>query len=123
MQQSTLYILQGYDKAWSILQNLCVLAKQPPDPEPILPDETKANGIWSIKEIYTTLEHTLQGSAPVWPGPGPRSSTASDNKISLSNLIRAFNMIANGNWTGPAPMEPNLNRPVSFRDRLAAAAL
>ena len=75
--------------------------------------------ILSIRELYTTLNQNLQESSPIWPGLGPNANS----NISLSNLMLAFDMIANGNWAGPATNETALIRPVSFRDRLAAATL
>lgn len=117
-----LYLFLGYDAAWSVLQYLRKLTNQQPDDELTLPDGTKANGDWSIRELFTTLNQVLEGSAPVWPDKVGRVKIPSLNPLSLSNLMLALDMIAKGNWSGPA-IETSLTRPVSFRDRLAAAAL
>ncbi len=123
-----LYILRGYDKSWYILQNLRILARQPPDPEPILPDGTKANGNWSVRELATIepLNQIIQTVAPqgtVVLGGIPVNVVVESDGISLNNLMLALDVIARGNWDGLATHESGLSRPVNFRDRLAAAAL
>jgi hypothetical protein len=108
------YLLRGYDKAWSILQTLRFLAALPPADELTLQDETKANGNWSLRELYSVLGN-LDGFYGNW---------LRTDRLSLYNLMDALNKIATSDWGFPYPSPtPTLSRPASFRDRLAAAAL
>ena len=97
-------------RLWAVLQNLRILAAGSPylAPEevPTLPEYgIKANGNWSVRELYTTLDQILQNSAPIWPweGPGPGSEDIPpfSRRISLKNLIIVMNMITKGTlgWT------------------------
>jgi hypothetical protein len=134
-----IFLLNGYDKIWSILQNLRVLSNQSPLPALTLDqDGTIANGNWSVLELFsvlnadanvdsnqttdaTFLSPDLSGpySISTWPGAG----------YSLFSLVRCLDIIANGNWAGSpgvyslGPSTLAFSRPVSFRERLAAAAL
>jgi hypothetical protein len=107
-----LYLLIGYDKVWSVLQNMRFLTNLPPDPEPLAnlpPDRTKANGNWSVRELYNTVSEVLRTTGSVALAP------------CLSDLMLALDMIAKGKWSGPA--RGRLSRPACFRDCLARAAL
>ena len=92
-----LYLLRGYHKVWSVLQKLRVLANQNPDNEVILPDKTRANGDWSVRELYSVLGQ-MAGLNGIW--------LASD-RLSLYNLMDAMNKIATNDWGFPYP-EPSL---------------
>lgn len=107
----TIYLLLGYDKVWSILQHLRALANRLPDNEPLLPDGTKANGNWSIREIYDTILTVSPNLSP------PGLSVPS-----LSYLIALFDWIATYPSMPTGEMPP-MTRPVSFRDSLTNAAL
>jgi len=121
-----LYIINGYGKAWSILQNLRSLAKLP-DPDLTLPDGTIANGNWSARELINVLNvspmKNYQNEETPYPG---------DN--SLNDLVTTLDEIARRDWDGlGAPpyfiIYPGrysgewYGRPIGFRDRLAAAAM
>jgi hypothetical protein len=80
----------------------------------------------SVRELYNTLDHLLQGSDPIWPTGGPGPGRPSGGfwipGIRLLDMMLAMKMIGEGNWGGPAT-NASLSYPVSFRDSLAAAAL
>jgi hypothetical protein len=140
-----LYLINGYDKVWSLLQNLHTLITSVPPPPGVtqpsyptltLPDGTIANGNWSTRELCRVLN--LDGYITVGSPIGVDGSLTSPvflGDYSLFLLIQCFDNIANGNWTGPGywtedrptdgsgkELPKGLSRPASFRDRLAAAA-
>jgi len=104
-----LYIIRGYDRAWSVLQHLRVLTKQQ---GVHLPD---GNRDWSARELVRELGlPTVQGDP------------AHYQDHSLSDLIERFDRVAKGTWGTPRDdVSPDqlTPRPVSFRERLAAAAV
>jgi hypothetical protein len=135
-----IYLINGYDKVWSILQNLYTLANpnQPALPALTLSqDGTIANGNWSARELCTTLN--LHGYiAGFLPG-GSLITTVAGVKggpqiigYSLFGLVQVLDTVATGDWLGPGgyqvPTGPplrvqGLSRPAGFRERLAAAAV
>jgi hypothetical protein len=127
-----IYLLNGYDKAWSILQHLQVLSGLPQLPTLTLDqDGMIANGDWSTREICSVLN--LSGyMAPDVPG-GTFATNGVIGSCSLWALVQCLNAIANGNWAGPPSTGqdsfsgpgagPAASRPIGFRDRLAAAAV
>jgi hypothetical protein len=120
-----------YDKALSVIQSLLIFGNQHPyDGPPPLPDGTKANGDWSIRELSSILSNTLQPFSDsvivdgVALSPGALSASLSGNAlpgISVRALIVALSTIANGNWDGPAK-QVSLAGGASFQDRLSLAA-
>lgn len=118
-----LYILRGYDKAWSVLQKLRVLTSEQDR------ELNDANKNWSARELITIL-HLPTVHVPNVPQDYPQ-------QYSLSDLIERLDQIAKGTWNKtpdpwsvvlekrpeyPLIYDPSI-RPVGFRDRLAAAAL
>jgi hypothetical protein len=120
-----IYLFKGYDKVWSILQSLGSLPGQSPPATLTLQDGTMANGNWSARELCSVLnlEGYMGSLATAW-GAQPNVFYG----YSLFALVQCLDQIANGNWVGPqghilgTPIQ-GLSRPVSFRDRLAAAAV
>ena len=120
-RHKAVYLLLGYDKAWSILQKLRVLTKQQ---GAVLPDGNKN---WSARELIATLGLPTSASNQVPGGESP--------DYSLSDLVERLDQIGRGTWNS-APDSWNVvlsqrkfgltydptNRPVSFRNCLAAAA-
>lgn len=112
-----IYLLRGYDKAWSVLQNLRVITKQQDHKF----NDTNKN--WSARDLFSTL------NLPAFPGKDYR----------LSHLVQRLDQISKGDWpTPPSPWSEYLrvftelgivydpdprDRPIGFRDRLAAAAV
>ncbi len=112
-----IYLFNGYDKVWSSIQNLRVLAGQSLLPTPKLTqDGTIADGNWSARELIARISSI---SPVAYENPEPRST-------SLLFLVQTLDTIAKGNWASP-PTYPASNgvppRPLGFRDRLAAAAV
>jgi hypothetical protein len=95
-----IYIMRGYEHAWSVLESLLRLSGQGPANRIILPDGTAASPDWSVRELYGVLNSFTQDTAiqiPPYAPPGQLPSY-----ISVLGLVTAFDMIANGNWGGPA---------------------
>jgi hypothetical protein len=128
-----IYLISGYDKVWSILQNLRLLANQPPLPTLMLDqDGTIANGNWSARELCQVLLYSEYGEAygvpygrldTVWSGDVVDGVIAGPyyGGYSLFLLVQCLDAIASGSWANSPGNAPT--RPVSFRDRLAAAAV
>lgn len=113
-----LYLLRGYDKVWSILQNLWVLAKQIRPPEPVLPDGTVANGNWSVKEIYKTLVSLFPSDSEFGgTAAGPVSSPPS--VIALSKLMYTLNLLS----ADPTHVSGQLTKPASLRTSINGATM
>jgi hypothetical protein len=106
-----IYLNNGYDQLWSILQNLRRVAGQTALATPTLDqDGTIANGNWSARELCTILNANL-----------PNLALNSDvgQGYSLSALTKWLDGIALSSWgVGGASVGP-----LGFRDRLAAAAV
>lgn len=111
-----LYLFNGYDKVWSAIQSLRVLAGQPLLSTPKLAkDGTLADGNWSARELIARVSSI-----------NPKGYTASDQRAtSLWFLVETLDTIVKGTWSAP----PNYSssggapaRPLGFRERLAAAA-
>jgi hypothetical protein len=133
-----IYLLNGYDKVWSILQKLRILSNQPlldPTTQTLNQDNTIANGNWSALELCTILNDgdnpysnlnaavTANLNSNVYEGLTTTVEFASGTLVSgysLFALVVALDTIANGNWAGPGNPP---SRPLSFRDRLAPAAV
>jgi hypothetical protein len=131
-----IYLLNNYDKVWSIVQKLRELTKSEAvlPPQMILDDGTMATADWSARElckvlivkgrfldglgqnglIETSYKSDLFGAA-TWTG------------IRCTSCSCVWTRSGNGNWGGPpdytSPGQPNIAAPFSLRDRLAAAAL
>jgi len=119
-----IYLLNGYDRIWSILQKLEIVSRPS---APIVPttlrldqDGMIADGNWSTRELFAVLD--FDGNI----SDGIQTTDLPPYIYSLSALIHVLDNIANGNWTGPPPYSsngPGAPRPLSFRGRLAAAAV
>jgi hypothetical protein len=115
----TIYRLQGYDKAWSVVQALRIITGAQSY------KLNDANKNWSARELISALDLPTIGT--------PQFS----EDYSLSDLVERLDQIAKGTWDKtPDPWlvtrskrpEDGLTydpsgRPVGFRDRLAAAAV
>jgi hypothetical protein len=108
----TIYLLNGYDKLWSILQNLRRVAGQTPLATPTLDqDGTIANGNWSARELCSILNANL-----------PHLALNSDVRkgYSLSALTKSLDGNALSSWGVGSGRTVG---PLGFRNRLAAAAV
>jgi hypothetical protein len=120
-----LYLLTGYDKVWSALQNLSVLTKQPFPLVVLDQDGTIASGDWYARELCSALDTGTYINVFCDGG----SIKISGDGYSLFALIQTLNTIAEGDWIGvdgnplSPPFHGDVTRPVSFRERLAAAAV
>jgi hypothetical protein len=133
-----IYLINGYDHLWSIVQNLRVLSKQPLLPvQTLQQDGTIANGNWSARELCGVLntDGSILDGIPTdygdltteWVSKTVDGVIAgwSVSGYSLFALIGTLNNIADGNWAA-APNYASANgpaRPLGFRNRLAAAAV
>ena len=107
----TIYLLNSYDKLWSILHNLRRVAGQTPLATPTLDqDGTIANGNWSARELCSILIANL-----------PHLVLNSDVRkgYSLSALTKSLDGNALSSWGVGGGRTVG---PLGFRDRLAAAA-
>jgi hypothetical protein len=113
------YQLRGYDKVWSVLQKLRVLAKQQGSAA------NDANNNWSVRELIDVINTNAPNNAntdlrlTLHPG-----ATVAHDYYSLADLVDYLDEIATSTWDRPlfGFSQNGSNRPVSFRDRLAAAA-
>jgi hypothetical protein len=123
------YLLNGYDKVLSILQNLYQLSQLGPLPTQILnlaQDGMIADGNWSARELCAVVNtggYILSGVQY-----GTLSGGFPDGDYSMFALAQCLDNIASGNWAGPpsysaGPGSPGPARPIGLRDRLAAAAV
>lgn len=131
-----IYLLNGFDRVWSVLQALQRLA--PPSTTPIVPptmtlkqDGMIASGNWSVRELCKVVKGELltgkdnqfvidywYPEAPVPVGWVPLSG------YSVGELVVFLYNLANGDWAGP-PEQDRIQqppRPLSFRGLLAGAA-
>ena len=132
-----IYLINGFDQVWSILQSLRALAQQSQLPTMLLnQDGTIANGNWSIRELCSVLNvsgiilagvptpygdlttlwvsRTVDGTIAGWTASG----------YSLYALVGALYNIGGGNWAAPpSSPESGPRRPLSFRGLMAAAAV
>jgi hypothetical protein len=124
-----IYLMNGYDKVWSIIQTLNVLANQPTNPPLTLDqDGTRASENWSARELCTILKQ----DGYILSGVQNKSLKTATGDYSLFSLVQCLDNIAYGGWGGPpsysigppfvASPGPGPARPLGFRDRLAAAA-
>jgi hypothetical protein len=113
-----IFLFNGYDKVWSILQHLRVLSAQPLLPTPKLDqDGTIANGDWSMRELISVMNFSadIARGLPSTVVPEPRY---------LNFLVLALDNIAKGSWAGyPTDFDSQSMRPIGFRATLAAAAV
>jgi hypothetical protein len=110
-----LYLFKGYDQIWAFTQRLLVMSKKSAYPVLYLPDGTLANENWSMRELIDAFTSNSSNAFPFEFQPN-----------SLFSLIQGLDEVANGSWAGPAIDEYTFSkpaRPVSFRDRLAAASV
>ena len=102
-----IYLHNGFDSVWSILQALQQMA--PPSTTPIVPqmmrlkqDNTIADGNWSARELCTILDlsGTITAGIPV---PNSLVTDVTSLRVrgySVSALVQVLDNIANGNWGG-----------------------
>ncbi len=122
-----IYLVKGCDQVWSALHRLQFLAKpSAPIVPPLLTldqDGTIADGNWSVRELLSLLDTgEFLGQAEFQVSLDPSGNTWGD---SLYALLVVLNIVANGNWAGPTTQQsltPPMNRPLSFRSLLSAAA-
>jgi hypothetical protein len=130
-----IYLYNGYDKVWSLLQTLQSLVT--PNPGIVPPtmhldqDGMIANAHWSARELCTVLK--VEGQVARFNGVGnPEDSLLVNHPLpgdpggrgySVFKLLRFLDNIANGSWGGPFPYRAGALRPISFRKELAAVAL
>jgi hypothetical protein len=130
-----IYLLNGFDALWSVLQALQRLAA--PNP-PVVPaimtlaqDGMIATGNWSARElcnVVVTGGIMLTGNDYVDAADSGFTVTYSAGPLSgqsVGGLIEFLYNIANGNWAGPPEQNPDQGplRPLSFRGLLAGAAM
>jgi hypothetical protein len=97
-RHKAIYLLRGYDKAWSVLQSLRVITQQQGAPKK---DPYKD---WSARELFQILNMLKDR----------------EGNYRLNSLIRELDGIGRGNWGNPTG---DVGRPpYGFRDRLATAA-
>jgi hypothetical protein len=142
-QWKAIYLLNCYDKVWSILQKLGSLINQSLPPLMLNQDGTIASGNWSVRELCKILNvsgdilNGVQGSslgAPLvfpfnWPPsvPIPVMDTGGygpfPGQYSLFSLAQCLDNIAIGTWVPPSYSKGSApSRPLGLRERLAAAA-
>jgi hypothetical protein len=130
-----LYLYNGYDKVWSLLQTLQSLVT--PNPGIVPPtmrldqDGMIANAHWSARELCTVLK--VEGDVARFNGLGtpedsllvnyPLPGDPGDKGYSVFKLLRLLSWIGNGSWGGPGYFTEGALRPISFRKELAAVAL
>jgi hypothetical protein len=129
-----IYLINGYDRLWSLLQRLQYLAPNPifvSGTMTLSQDNTIASGNWSARELFSLLNSegelawgidTQFGEtfivSPPWYGLG--------ECYSLFHLTQFLDNVASGNWGGPPSYSTSGNgpaRPLGFRNRLTAAAV
>ena len=132
-----LYLVHGHSFTWSIIQNLRALAAagasaagKPPLPAfavPQLPDGTLAHGDWSVRELVSII--VKAGPAALFGATETLLSTTVEGGLpdagtgySVYAIITTLDLLARSNWAGGPDTPTPLSFPVSFRDRLAAAA-
>jgi len=122
-----IYMLRGYNLAWSTLQDLRVILRQQQDDRLTLPDGTIASEHWSARELISVLQ-----LKPLYQSISP--DYVEEPWFSVYHLVQRLDLISRGTWVTPLDDDffdfgERLNhttvtkRPVSFRDRLAAAAV
>ena len=142
-QWKAIYLLNCYDKVWSIMQKVSSLINQSLPPLMLDQDGTIANGNWSARELCKMLNVSgdiltgVLGSslgAPLvfpfnWPpsAPIPVMDTGGygpfPGQYSLFSLVQCLDNIATGTWLPPSYSGGGApRRPLGFRERLAAAA-
>jgi hypothetical protein len=134
-----LYLINGHDTMWSLLQKLNLIVSpdpvkfQLPNPMTLDQDGTIADGNWHARELCAVL--LLKGAllngvqienraAPSFVVHKPNNLTG----LSMFALVQFLDNIASGNWGEPPSYPANVfgsgpARPLGFRDRLAAAAV
>jgi hypothetical protein len=127
-----IYLLNGYDKAWSILQNLHTVitsvaagAEAHSYPSLSIPvgvgGTMQCNGNWSARELCSILDWK-EGNFDNSFVESRSLRDSTNTGYSLFNLVQCLNSIAEGSWQPPMLGPPALVRPAGFRERLAAAA-
>jgi hypothetical protein len=132
-----IYLINGFDGVWSVLQALQRLVAPTPPVVPLtLDDGTIANGNWSARELCKVVLVTgsLLTGTDVSEGNQFIVSTPVSGH-SVAALLQFLYNIANGKWTGPPPYYVPAGvpsgmtgvagppRPLSFRGLLATAAM
>ena len=124
-----IFLLNGYDKALSILEKLYAIAGLGPLPTSTLTqDNTLAIGDWSARELFSVLKTTDSILAAVWRGWPLLEVQTGVVSYSIFSLTQCLDNIANGSWSGPPPSTLGFSgqgaaRPLGLRSRIAAAAL
>jgi hypothetical protein len=133
-----IYLLNGFDRLWSLLQALQRLAAPNTQVVPatmrLKQDDMIASGNWSARELCKVV--VARGSMLTGNGyasadnefviidwlPG---STQSVSGHSVAGFVQFLYNVANGNWAGPPEQDPQRAppRPLSFRGLLASAAI
>jgi hypothetical protein len=90
-----IYLLRGYDKAWSVLQSLRVITKQQSMPF------RDVNKDWSLREICSAVDAPLR--SPLWYYPDGTYFSG----IVLSDLYQDLWDIANSTWEQTWPTSRN----------------
>jgi hypothetical protein len=125
-----IYMLRNYHRAWSVLQSLRLILGEPPDDRLTLTDGTTASEHWSARELISVLQ-LRPLLAYIDPAGG---DYVPQEWYSVFHLVQRLDLIGRGNWA--TPMDDDFfdhdewmnrtvvtQRPVSFRDRLAVAAV
>ena len=129
-----IYLFNGLDKVWSIIQKLSSLANQSiPLPPTLDQDGTLAIGNWSARELCKILNVGGDILDEVQDEVQGLTAGGVIGQYSVFKLVAALDNIANGSWGGPPSYSlgppyvptagPGPTRPLGFRDRLAAAAI
>jgi hypothetical protein len=114
-----IYLLNGFDSVWSVLQALQRLAAPNPAVVPatmtLNQDDTTASGNWSARELCAIV---LADNEFV-------VNSGSVSGHSVAGFVEFLYNIANGNWAAPPGKTPGQTplRPLSFRGLLASAAI
>jgi hypothetical protein len=127
-----IYLFNGFDQVWSMIQSLNVLSNfsaGASPPAPLLPvklsqDGTMATGDWSARELCTVLN--LDGKIVAGVQYGGVKVSPFNPEFSLFALAQVLDNIASGNWGGPPTYSVSGKgpaRPLGLRDRLSAAAI
>jgi hypothetical protein len=135
-----IYLLNGYDHVWSLLQALQRLAALDPPivpPNMRLEDGTIASGNWSLRELcnvvqayglYPSFKFIPDNFGRQWhPIPTPPGLiTSSFSGYSVRWFLGFLYNVANGDWAGPPEFNPIRDGGLynlSFRSLLATAAM
>jgi hypothetical protein len=128
------YLLNGFDRLWSVIQNFQTVAGLAGVPAMmrLTQDNTIASGNWFCRELCAIVivnSKLLTGNEFLSTGDGftvyvstPGGGTLSGQ--SVGGLVEFLYNVGNGNWAGPPLQVLNRppSRPLSLRTVLAQAA-